>query len=160
MHVNGRHNELTHTFTSVLLNAWKVLAVSVLGLSSVFFTSVSFTTGAADADAGDGFCGGFWALWTKTNKQTNNLLLKNNPSLLNPNTKLILEDNLFSSPYASFAWYIGRSTTQAVGHWLLCRSPGACGSPGGTGYGIPGTRPTGSPWSRSFVLRNKNTAGK
>lgn len=70
MHVDGRHNELTHTFTSVLLNAWKVLAVSVLGLSSVFFTSVSFTTGAEDADAGDGFCGGFWALWTKTNKQT------------------------------------------------------------------------------------------
>lgn len=49
-------------------------------------------------------------------KQTNNFLLKNKPSSLNPNTKLILEDNLFSSPYASFAWYIGRSTTQAVGH--------------------------------------------
>lgn len=51
----------SHTFTSVLLKAWKVLVVSVFSLSSVFFTSVSFTTGADDADAGDGFCGGFWA---------------------------------------------------------------------------------------------------
>ena len=43
------------------MKAWKVLAVSGLALSSVFFTSVSFTTGADEADAGDGFCGGFWA---------------------------------------------------------------------------------------------------
>lgn len=39
-----------------------MLAVSVFSLSSVFFTSMSFTIGADDADAGDGFCGGFWAL--------------------------------------------------------------------------------------------------
>lgn len=54
--------DVVDAFTSVLLKAWKVLAVSGLALSSVFFTSVSFTTGADDADAGDGFCGGFWAI--------------------------------------------------------------------------------------------------
>lgn len=38
-----------------------MLAVSGLGLISGFFTSGSFTTGADVAEAGDGFCGGFWA---------------------------------------------------------------------------------------------------
>lgn len=59
--VNDQCQCWTLTFTSALLKAWKVLVVSGLALSSVFFTSVSFTTGADDADAGDGFCGGFWA---------------------------------------------------------------------------------------------------
>lgn len=47
-------------FTSVLLNAWK-LVVSSLGFISGFFTRESFTTGAADdVEVGEGFCGGFW----------------------------------------------------------------------------------------------------
>jgi len=54
--------DVVDVFTSVLLKAWKVLAVSGLVLNSAFFTSVSFTTGAEDAEAGDGFCGGFWAI--------------------------------------------------------------------------------------------------
>lgn len=50
--------------TSVLLNAWNVLVVSILGFSSGFFTSESFTTGAADdVIVGEGFCGGFWLFW-------------------------------------------------------------------------------------------------
>lgn len=56
-----RSDLLKRTFTSVLLKAWKVLAVSGLALISGFFTSGSFTTGADVAEAGDGFCGGFWA---------------------------------------------------------------------------------------------------
>lgn len=55
------------TFTSVLLKAWKVLVVSVFSLRSVFFTTASFTTGTDDAEAGEGFCGGFWALTTSMN---------------------------------------------------------------------------------------------
>lgn len=54
-------DSLRHTFTSVLLKAWKVLAVSGLALISGFLTSGSFTTGADVTEAGDGFCGGFWA---------------------------------------------------------------------------------------------------
>lgn len=46
-----------------------MLVVSGLDFSSVFLTRMSFTTGAADADTGEGFCGGFWA-WG-ANKQTN-----------------------------------------------------------------------------------------
>lgn len=38
-----------------------MLVVSGLDFSSVFLTRMSFTTGAADADTGEGFCGGFWA---------------------------------------------------------------------------------------------------
>lgn len=54
--------DVVDAFISVLLNAWKVLAVSGLDLMSAFFTKVSFTTGADEAEAGDGFCGGFWAI--------------------------------------------------------------------------------------------------
>lgn len=137
-------DELTRTFTSVLLKAWKVLVVSVLGLSSVFFTSVSFTTGADEDDAGDGFCGGFWALRMKE-QQVEVTHLWNDQPLSECRCKYQKIMN-FSSPYVSFAWCNAHNTTQASGHLLLYLSPGACDSPGGTDYGTPGTPPTGFPW--------------
>lgn len=46
-----------------------MLDVSGLDLSSAFFTKVSFTTGADDAEAGEGFCGGFWAYENGTHQK-------------------------------------------------------------------------------------------